>query len=187
MRARLTAGLFYVCCVLCLGACALPAPGRETLAPGPLRIAPAALGERTVEQRLVMRWPGGERATEAVLEIAEGRLQLVMMAFGMRLVSLVYDGETLTERRFVPHAPEGARILNDLLLIAAPLEDLRRALPPGASVTETHANGGLRREIALDGMMQAVIDYETESPWQGRVAFAHLAMKYELILESHEI
>ncbi|MDR1662065.1 MAG: DUF3261 domain-containing protein [Azoarcus sp.] len=168
-----------------MGACVSPVPGQGALAPEPLKIAPAALGERAVMQRLVMRWPGGGRAVEAALEITGDRLRLVMLAFGIRLVALEYDGETLAEQRFAPHAPEGARILNDLLLIAAPLEDLRRALPPSASVTETRANGKPRREIALNGVAQAVIDYETESPWQGKVWFAHLAMGYELILESH--
>ncbi|MDR0634629.1 MAG: DUF3261 domain-containing protein [Azoarcus sp.] len=184
MRARLIAGFFLVCCAFGLGACASRFAGQ---AAAPLRIPPAALGERTVEQRLVMRWPGGERSAEAVLEIADGRLRLVMLAFGLRLLGLEYDGEKLVEQRFAPHAPEGVRILNDLLLIAAPLEDLRRALPPGASVTERRVDGKLRREVVLDGAAQVVVDYETESPWLGRVAFAHRAMGYELILESHEI
>ncbi|MDR0700921.1 MAG: DUF3261 domain-containing protein [Azoarcus sp.] len=186
MRGRgLIARFLLVGCASCLVACA--ALGRGPFAPGLLRIAPAALGERTVEQRLVMRWPGGERSMDAVLEIAEGRLQLVMMAFGMRLLSLEYDGETLNEQRFVPHAPEGGRILNDLLLIGAPLEALRRALPAGASATETRADGKARREFVQDGVTQAVIDYDTASPWQGKVTYTQRVMGYELILESHEI
>jgi hypothetical protein len=171
---------------LCLCACVSPANRHGTLAP-PLKIALAALGEHMVEQQLVMRWPGGERAMDAILEIAGGRLRLVMLAFGMRITSLEYDGKELAEQRFVPHAPDGARILNDLLLIAAPLEDLRRALPPGTSVSEARENGRMRREIVMDGATLAVIDYETESPWKGKVTFAHLAIGYELILESHEI
>jgi hypothetical protein len=188
MRARrLTVGLehaFCVFCAFCLGACALLAPSR----PEALKIAPAVLGERTVEQRLVIRWPGGERSMEAALEIAEGRLRLVMLAFGMRLASLEYygDGETLREQHYVPHAPEGARILNDLLMISAPLEDLRRALPPKLDVNDSRINDRLRREIVKDGVVQVVIDYETDSPWQGKVTFSNRAGHYELLLESHE-
>lgn len=163
------------------------APGRGSITARPLKISPAVLGERTVEQRLVMRWPGGERSTEAVLEIAGDRLQLVMMAFGIRLFSLEYDGDAFTEQRFVPHAPEGGRILNDLLLIATPLQDLLRALPPGASATEMRENGKTRREIVQDGVTQVVIDYDTASPWQGKVTYSQRVMGYELILESHEI
>ena len=184
MRARLIRCVLYACSVLCLGACGLLAPRP----PEPLRIAPVVLGERTVEQRLVIRWPGGERALEAVLEVDPERLRLVMLAFGMRLESLEYDGLRLAEQRFVPHAPEGARILNDLLMIATPLEALRRALPAGMEATETRMEDGrLRREIAKDGAVQIVIDYESDSPWRGKVRFKHAALRYELILDSHEI
>ena len=166
-------------------------PGSGGFAPEPLRIAPAVLGEHTVEQRLVIRWSGGERSMDAVLEITADRLRLVMLAFGMRLASLDFDGEKLVGQRFVPHAPEGARMLNDLLMIAAPLEDLRHALPPGARVTEMLVDGKMRREIAPDinedAATKIVIDYETESPWQGKVNFRNPAMGYELVLESHEI
>jgi hypothetical protein len=184
MRACLIRCVLYACSVLCLGACGLLAPRP----PEPLRIAPAILGERTVEQRLLIRWTDGERAMEAVLEIDPERLRLVMLAFGMRLESLEYDGLTLAEQRFVPHAPEGARILNDLLMIAAPLDALCRALPTGMEATERRAEDGrLRREIAQDGAVQIVIDYESGSPWQGRVRFKHAAAGYELVLDSHEI
>jgi hypothetical protein len=185
MRARrLTSSLLCALCAFCLGACALLAPSRPE---APLKIAPVVLGERTVEQRLVIRWPGSERSMEAALEIADGRLRLVLLAFGMRLAGLEYDGETLTEQRFVPHAPGGARILNDLLMITAPLEDLRRALPPEVSVNDSRINDRPRREISKDGTMQVVIDYETDSPWQGKVTYSHRAQGYELLLESHEL
>ncbi|MDR3087766.1 MAG: DUF3261 domain-containing protein [Azoarcus sp.] len=193
MRARrLNAAFFFgLCCALCLGGCALLSPGSGGFAPEPLGIAPAVLGEHTVEQRLVIRWSRGERSMDAVLEISADRLRLVMLAFGMRLASLDFDGEKLVVQRFVPHAPEGVRMLNDLLMIAAPLEDLRRALPPGVRVTERLVDGKMRREIAPDmhedEATKIVVDYETESPWRGKVNFRNPVMGYELVLESHEI
>lgn len=186
MRRSLFASIACVCFALSLGACGLLAP-RQAFLTEPLQVAPAALGERTVEQRLLIRWPGGERVMDAVLEITPEHLRLVMLAFGMRLASLEYNGVTLTEQRFVPHAPEGKRILNDFLVIAAPLENLRRALPPGASVVETFAEGKLRREIFFDGVAKIVVDFETSSVWQGKVRFKNIDGGYELILESHEI
>jgi hypothetical protein len=173
--------VFYA---LGLTGCAAPAVAPES-AP-PLKIAPALFGARAVEQRLVIRWPGGERSAEAALEIEGGRLRLVMLAFGVRLMSLEYDGENLSEQRFVPNAPDGARVLNDLLLIATPLEDLRRALPSGARATEYRVEGRLRREIDGLGAAKVIIDYETDSPWRGKVAFRHLPPDYEFFLESHE-
>jgi hypothetical protein len=186
MRAGLS-GFFYILCALCLGACAWLTPRPAAFIAEPLEIVPAVLGEHTVEQRLVIRWPGGERSMEAALEIAGGRLRLVMLAFGMRLAGLEYgsDGK-LTEQRFVPHAPAGARMLNDLLMIAAPLEDLQRALPSSMRVTDSRVNERARREIAEGDVVQVVIDYETDSPWQGKVTFSNRALGYELLLESHE-
>ncbi|MDR3299090.1 MAG: DUF3261 domain-containing protein [Candidatus Accumulibacter sp.] len=177
--------------ILCLCACVTSSsPFEPELAPQLLAIAPGALGERTVEQRLVIRWPGGERSMDAVLEIAGGKLQLVMMSFGMRLMSVEYDGETVSATRHVPSAPPGERMINDLLMIAAPLEALRQALPANWSVTENRDNAFRRREVARDGATRVVIDYPanaTDSPWRGRVEFSHRALGYQLILDSHEL
>lgn len=159
------------------------------LAPDVLTIAPEVLGERTVEQRLAMRWSGGERSMETVVEIADGKLKLVALAFGMRLASLEYDGKTVNETRQAPMTPPGKRMVNDLLLVAAPLEDLRKALPQGWTVVQESETGDnfLRREISENGITQIVIDYFSASPWQGRVTLLHRALGYQLILDSHEL
>ena len=166
------------------------------LAPDVLTIAPEVLGERTVEQRLAMRWSGGERSMETVVEIADGKLKLVALAFGMRLASLEYDGKTVNETRQAPMVPPGKRMVNDLLLVAAPLEDLRKALPQGWTVVQKSGirhqvsetgDNFLRREISENGITQIVIDYFSASPWQGRVTLLHRALGYQLILDSHEL
>jgi hypothetical protein len=175
-----------------LGACAPSSLlDNMALAPEVLGIAPEVLGERTVEQRLSMRWSGGERSMETVVEIADGKLTLVALAFGMRLASLEYDGKTVNETQQMPMAPPGRRMVNDLLLVAAPLEDLRRALPEGWTVQVSEVRHQesevLRRELAQDGVTQVVIDYFSGSPWQGRVTVEHRALGYQLILDSHEL
>ncbi|MDR3323324.1 MAG: DUF3261 domain-containing protein [Zoogloeaceae bacterium] len=182
--------LLMLLAMLCLGGCALLRPVEPELLPPLLHIAPSLLGERTVEQRLVIRWPGGERSMEAVLEIAGDRLQLVALTFGMRLMSLEYDGVTVRAERALPMLPSGERMTNDLLMIAAPLDTLRRALPENWRVTESknEQQNTLRREIAQGDEIWGVIDYasDTASPWQGRVEFTHTE-GYQLILDSHEL
>jgi hypothetical protein len=178
--------------VALLGGCATASLlDNMTLAPEVLTIAPQVLGERTVEQRLSMRWSGGERSMETVVDIADGKLNLVALAFGMRLASLQYDGKTVNETRQMPMAPPGKRMVNDLLLVAAPLEDLQRALPEGWTVQESgdrsQASDFIRRELAQDGVTQIVIEYFSGSPWQGRVTVEHRALGYQLILDSHEL
>ncbi|MDR3056273.1 MAG: DUF3261 domain-containing protein [Zoogloeaceae bacterium] len=190
MFARLICAVLLA--VATLGGCATASLlDNMALAPDVLTIAPEVLGGRTVEQRLSMRWSGGERSMETVVEIADGKLNLVALAFGMRLVSLEYDGITVDETRQTPMAPPGKRMVNDLLLVAAPLEDLRRALPEKWTVTERQASEAgaafLRREISENGKTQVVIDYFSGSPWQGRVMVEHRALGYQLILDSHEL
>jgi len=194
MRRCLKSGVVAFC-LFCLGACALLAPGRS----GPLKIAPAALGEHTVEQQLLIRWPGGERAMDAVLEISEARLRLVLMAFGLRVLSLDYDGEHLAEDRHVPHAPEGARILDDLLIVAAPKEALQDALPKGWELFEEAMSGvseagetalAANRRIVVDGATRIDVHYAgclPANPWRCEVTLKNHAQGYELILNSHEI
>jgi hypothetical protein len=187
MLARFTMSLG----VALLAGCAASSLDDMALAPEVLSIAPEVLGERTVEQRLSMRWSGGERSMETVVEIADGKLNLVALAFGMRLASLEYDGKTVNETRQTPMAPPGRRMVNDLLLVAAPLEDLRRALPEGWAVQESgircQESEVLRREISENGVTQIVIDYFSGSPWRGRVTVEHRALGYQLILDSHEL
>ncbi|MDR2451056.1 MAG: DUF3261 domain-containing protein [Candidatus Accumulibacter sp.] len=174
-------GFLALACASFLCACAALAPEREAA----WRISPAVLGEHTVEQQLLIRWPGGERSLDAVLEIAGGRLRLVLMSFGLRVMSLEYDGETLAEERYVPHAPDGARMLNDLLAIAAPADELRRALPTGWELAEDPAG----RVLAAAGATRLSIRYGgprgARDPWQGRVTLKNHAEDYELILLSH--
>jgi hypothetical protein len=170
-------------------------PKQESLLP----VSPAVLGDRTVEQQLQIRWQGGERVIDAALEIEDGRLRLVLMAFGMRVLSLDYDGKTFTQERFVPHAPDGVRILNDLMMIAAPRDELQNALPAGWTLEEHLASGisdegsvsrAAGREIFADGVKQIEIHYADcfpANPWQGKVTLKNLAKGYELILISHEI
>ncbi|MDR0735377.1 MAG: DUF3261 domain-containing protein [Zoogloeaceae bacterium] len=169
-------------CAALMGACAFLESSTDFDNPALLAVAPETLGERTLEQRLVIRWPGGERSLEAALEISAGKLRLVLMSFGMRVSTLEYDGWTLNETRHLPQAPSGVRIVNDFLMIAAPLDALRAALPEGWAVTESKG----QRVFTQGDETQIVIRYSAATPWQGQVAFEHRAFGYQLILDSHE-
>jgi hypothetical protein len=185
-------------CLICLAAaltsgCAALFRAEPLEEPQNLLVAPALLGERTVEQRLVIRWPGGERTVEAVLEITPERLQLVLLALGMRVSNLEYDGKTIEETRHIPQAPPGKRMVRDLLLMTTPLAELRQALPEGWGAedrrqkTEDRKTPVRQREIQENGQTRIMIRYFSDSPWQGRVEFEHRALGYQLILDSHEL
>jgi hypothetical protein len=194
MRTCLKTGVVTFC-LFCLGACALLAPRRSE----PLKIFPAALGEHTVEQQLLIRWKGGERGIDAVLETSDGYLHLVLMALGMRILSLEYDGVRLIEERHVPQAPESVRILNDLLTVAAPKEVLQDALPNGWNLSEEFLSSvdhegrvslAATRRIVVDGATLIEVHYGgclPTDPWRCEVTLKNHAEGYELVLNSHEI
>jgi hypothetical protein len=165
-----------------------------------LRIAPNSLGARTLEQRLTISWPAAgaaaptreQRSLEAVLDIADGKLRLILLAAGLRLMSLEYNGDHLTETRHASVPLAGARMMNDLLLIVTPLEALRPALPPDWRIEESRqADGACRREIRQGGAEETVvvvIDYAAGcQAWSGRVEFEQRRLGYHLSLESYEL
>jgi hypothetical protein len=147
-----------------------------------LKIAPASLGTRTVEQRLVITWPGEQRTLETVLDIRDDAMTVIGLAFGARLFSLDYDGEKITETQPLPGSMSAKRIVNDLLLAYAPLDVLAAALPDGWSVREEQ---GMRR-VFRDETLAISIHYVEGSLWQGRIVFDNHAMHYQLTLDSRE-
>jgi hypothetical protein len=147
-----------------------------------LKIPPATLGAKTVEQRLTIVWPGKQRTLEMVLDIGADTLSVVSLAFGARLFSFDYDGRKITETQPLPGGLSATRITNDLLLAYAPLDALRAALPAGWTIHEEQG----RRQVFLDEKLNISIHYVEGLPWQGRVVFDNHALHYQLTLDSSE-
>lgn len=180
MRLRSVRSCFVLLAALSLTACA-----SFWLAGGLplLKIAPAALGARTVEQRLILAWPGEQKTLEMVLNIDADTLTVIGLVFGARLFSFDYDGEKIAETQPLPSGLSAARIVNDLLLAYAPLDALRAALPLGWTVRET-----LNERLVLHDDTPAVsVRYPDGSPWQGRVVLDNRALHYQLTLDSREV
>lgn len=152
-----------------------------------LTIKPAQLGPaRSVQQRLTLSWQDKTHVLESVLEMDDQTLDVVGLAMGLRVYSFRYDGQTLTAGH--SHLPAGlseAIILNDLLLIHAPLDALRQALPQGWQAEESTAHAGLRqRKITREGETALSIQYDAGAPWQGRSVLTQHRHDYQLILDS---
>jgi hypothetical protein len=148
-----------------------------------LKIAPATLGARTVEQRLTVAWPGEQKTLEAVLDIKTGSLTVIGLAFGARLFSFDYDGEKITETQPLPGGLSAARIVNDLLLAHAPVEALRAALPNGWTVRDEQET----RQVFQDGAPAISIRYVEGSLWRGRVVLDNHVLRYQLTIDNHEV
>jgi len=147
-----------------------------------LKIAPTALGERTVEQRTTIAWCGEQKTMEMVLDIRADTLTVIGMAFGARLFSFDYNGEKIAETQPLPGGLSAARIVNDLLLAYAPLDVLRAALPTGWTVDEKQGV----RQVFFDETLNISIRAPEGSPWQGRVVLDNHALRYQVTFDSHE-
>jgi len=147
-----------------------------------LEIAPATLGERTVEQRVTITWPNEQRTLETVFDIRSDTLTVIGLALSARLFSFDYNGKEIIETQPPSGGLSAVRIMNDLLLAYAPLDALRAALPAGWTVREEQG----RRQVFLDETLNISIHYVDGLPWQGRVVLDNHALRYQLTLDSHE-
>lgn len=195
-------GLIAVCALL-LAACATPspevdkpaastAPSRELPAPTPppqlamLRVAPADLGgDLQLNQHLsISRGPAAQPLDQHEIDVAlaiDGqRLKLAAVGLGLRLITLDYDGKTVTEQRhpLLPAVVKGERILRDMVLTWWPLDSLRAQLPEGWTLEEVAA----QRSLLWQGRPVVVIHYDKPGPrrWEGGARFENLQHDYRL-------
>jgi hypothetical protein len=147
-----------------------------------MKIAPATLGVRTVEQRMSIAWSGEQKMLEAVFDIQADKMTVIGLAFGARLFSFDYDGKKITETQPLPGGMSASRIANDLLLVYAPLDVLAAALPINWSIREEQ---GIRR-VFQDETLAISIHYIEGSLWQGRTVLDNHALHYQLTLDSRE-
>jgi hypothetical protein len=148
-----------------------------------LRLAPAALGETiSVQQHLTVERGAGTNDLDAALEVDPGKLTLVGLALGMRVLSLEFDGAKLTEWRhpMLPAQVRAADVLEDLQLTLWPAVDIARALPAGWTIEEQ----GLRRTLRRHGEVVATIVYSGTPRWKGRAVLDNVRYKYRLTIDS---
>lgn len=151
-----------------------------------LQIPPSDLPHpATLEQRLVISWPGEQRSIEAVLDIDDQRMSLIGMAMGVRLFSMDYGGKQITETQSLPSGMPAERMINDLLLIYTPEDQLQRALPAGWQV---RVDSATQRTILRDGKAVIVISYSGGndhcSIWPQRVVLDNKARYYQLTIDT---
>lgn len=157
-------------------------------APGLLRVSPASLGERSVQQLVSISVGEQTRSFDAVVEVADGRLRLIAHNLGIRLLSLDYDGERLLvgDNRLPPDLPP-QRILNDLLLVMTETSALRAALPAGQTLLEGRDEQGAWRRVMAGERLLSEIRYQGADRWQGDASLRHTDAPYRLDIRSEPL
>lgn len=148
-----------------------------------LKLAPASLGANiSLQQHLTVERNGRVDQLDAALEIDQQQLNMVGLAFGQRVLSLHYDGQTLQSWRhpMLPSQVRAEDVLEDMQLTLWPVAAIRQALPAGWAIEQQ----GLRRTLSLQGETVTVINYSTPTPWDGKVELDNLRYHYRLTIES---
>lgn len=178
--------LMVVALVLFIGACATPVV-QPLRIPQP-RLSPQAMGAVvSVAQRLTLvRAPPGHpaqtRSLETLLELDATSLRMASFALGQRVLTLTWDGSVLTSERhpLLPAEVDAAYVLRDIQWMYAPLDNLRRVLPPGWQLDEVDR----QRVLSHDAQAVLVIHYDNDSRWTGRSQLDNRLEGYSLTIES---
>jgi len=148
-----------------------------------LRLPPAALGETlSLQQQLTVERDGRADHLEAALEIDPGRVTLVGLALGQRVMTIEYDGSRLATWRhpMLPAQVRGDDVLEDVQLTYWPLDVIRTALPAGWRIEEE----GMRRILWANEAAVLEIDYSARPAWTGKVTLNNLRYQYRLTIHS---
>lgn len=167
-----------------LGACAAAAPASRD-DPDRLRLAlsPASFGHAlNLQQQVHVEAQGRTIDFDAVLDIAPDAVTLVGLTFGQRMLTLRYDGATLSEERHsaLPAEVRGADILSDVQLALWPAGAVRAALPTGWTLNDE----GQRRTLVHDARDVARVAYDGLPRWQGQITLDHVQPPYRLVIRS---
>ncbi|MFC5474828.1 DUF3261 domain-containing protein [Paraherbaspirillum soli] len=174
--------LFAALCAMLLAACA-GTPAAPPAARLGLKLAPATLGANiSLQQHLTVERNGRTDQLDAALEIDAKQFTMVGLAFGQRVLTLQFDGQTLQSWRhpMLPSQVRAEDVLEDTQLTLWPLEAIRQALPAGWKIEQQ----GLRRTLLLDDAPVMVINYSSASRWGGKVELDNLRYHYRLTIES---
>jgi hypothetical protein len=166
---------------LALGGCASAPP--QPVARLGLKLAPSALGTSiSLQQHLKVERKGRIDDLDVALEVDAEQLTMIGLALGQRVMSLQYDGTTLTSWRhaLLPAQVRSEDVLEDIQLTYWPAESIRQALPPGWRIEED----GLRRTLLSDESPVMVIDYSGVPRWSGKVVLSNLRYQYQLTIQS---
>ena len=180
----------YVIAMLALvlgSGCATQRPLPASQIPEP-KLSPASFGgDVSLAQRLSFERVGEVRGNrprtlDVLLEIDSKTVRLAGIAMGQRILSLGWDGTTLTVQRHpqLPAQVDPARVLRDIQYAYWPTTAIEHVLPAGWSLQD----GPSQRTLLHDGRDVLRIDYDASPRWNGNVRLDNRLEGYRLNIQS---
>ena len=174
--------LLLICLSLLLG-CATVAPAPVASPLPKLRVTPASFGD-TVQwnQHLLVKHGEQTQELDALLSITPEHVRLVGLAMNMRVLTLDYDGQTISEQRnpLLPKEVDSERVLSDILLTYWPQAALAATLPTGWTLVDQQR----QRILSYDSTPVVIITYGSDDRRSGRADLRNLRYDYEIWIDS---
>lgn len=177
--------------VALLAACAAGRPRPPMLQLPMLRLAPAALGRSmSVVQRLsVQRLDQPEeppQTVEVLMQIDDQRLQLAGFAFSQRVLTMGWDGQTLTTQRhpMLPAEVDAERMLRDITLAWWPAAAIAAALPADWRLEQAPGLRVLRNQGEATISLRYAAPEVEDPAGERRIELNNVVERYALTIES---
>ena len=148
-----------------------------------IRLSPLSFGQEvSLFQRITVHENERVNQIEIALEIDADRIDLVGLAMGQRVLSLHYDGTTLTSSRhtMLPKEVQAEDVLENLQMALWPEDAVRDALPSGWKMEESAG----KRFFYLHEQLVSEISYSTEVRWLGVIEIHNQRFGYHLVIHS---
>lgn len=144
--------------------------------------ASISLAQRLTVERAPEGRPVATRSLDTLLEIDASSMRLAAFALGQRVLTLSWDGSSLTSERhpLLPAEVDAAYVLRDVQWMYAPVESLRQVLPAGWQLDDS----GNERTLSHGAMPILLIHYDSASRWSGRSRMENRLEGYSLTIES---
>lgn len=182
---RLARGILLAAGIALLSACMHAPPRPHVLlarADLLLRLSPASLGrELALQERMTVTAWGVTRQLDTALEVDAQAVRLAVLAFGLPVGRIEWDGRELKEQRAPgwPAPITGGAVLRDVQLVHWPLAAIRSALPGGWRLDVE----GSDRVLRLGERTMIRVRY----PAPGQAELHNVAVGYMLRLESEQV
>ena len=156
-------GVVALSSVLLMAACVTRSPTASNQVTTPARLQmtllpPSDWGQHwEQEQLLSIDAQGQTHQLQALLDVSEQQIRLVLLKFGQRVITIEHSATqtTIEKNSHVPEFLQAQQVLQDMQVVYARLERLKTVLPAACTATDTLN----LREITCDQQLVYRVEY----------------------------